>query len=50
MGYDIVKDIKRAKANISLFEMCNVPQQKGKLLKALEVAEEELPTNNQPIE
>ena len=30
--------------------MCNVPQQKEKLLKALEVLEEELPTNNQPIE
>ena len=28
MEYDIVEDIKRAKANISLFEMCNVPQQK----------------------
>ena len=26
MGYDIVEDIKKAKANISLFEMCNVPQ------------------------
>ena len=25
MGYDIVEDIKRAKANNSLFEMCNVP-------------------------
>ena len=47
MGYDIVEDIKKAKANISLFEMCNVPQQKEKLLKALEVPEEELPTNNQ---
>ena len=50
MGYDIVEDIKNAKANISLFEMCNVPQQKEKLLKALEVREEELPTNNQPKE
>ena len=37
MGYDIVEDIKRAKANISLFEMCNVPQQKERLLKAFEV-------------
>ena len=26
MEYDIVEDIKRAKANISMFEMCNVPQ------------------------
>ena len=25
MGYDIVEDIKRAKVNISLFEMCNLP-------------------------
>ena len=30
--------------------MCNVPQQKEKLLKALEVLEEELPTENQPEE
>ena len=50
MGYDIVEDIKKAKANISLFEMCNLPQQKEKLLKALEVPEEELPINNQPVE
>ena len=50
MGYDIMEDIKRSKVNISLFEMCNVPQQKEKLLKALEVREEELPTNNQPVE
>ena len=25
MGYDIVEDIKKAKANISIFEMCNLP-------------------------
>ena len=48
MGYDIVEDIKKTKANISLFEMCNVPQQKEKLLKALEAPEEELPIDNQP--
>ena len=30
--------------------MCNVPQQKEKLLKAFEVPEEELPTDNQPEE
>ena len=36
MGYDIVEDIKKTKENISLFEMCNLPQQKEKLLKALE--------------
>ena len=28
MDYDIVEDIKKVKANISLFEMCNVLQQK----------------------
>ena len=39
MEYDIVEDIKRAKANISLFEMCNVPQQKENLLKSLEIPE-----------
>ena len=50
MGYDIVEDIKKAKENISLFEMCNLPQQKDKLLKALEVPEEDPPTNNQPEE
>ena len=38
------------KANISLFEMCNVPQQKEKLLKALEMPEEKIPTDNQPKE
>ena len=25
MGYDIIEDIKKTKANISLFEMCNLP-------------------------
>ena len=50
MEYDIVEDIKRAKENISLFEMCNVPQQKEILLKALEIHEEKLPTDNQPKE
>ena len=34
MDYDIVEDIKKVRANISLFEMCNVPQQKEKLLKS----------------
>ena len=35
MGYDIIEDIKKTKANISLFEMCSLPQQKKKLLEAL---------------
>ena len=35
MGYDIIEDIKKTKANISLFEMCSLPQYKKKLLEAL---------------
>ena len=50
MDYDIVEDIKRVRENISLFEMCNVPQQKERLFKALEMSEEKLPTKNQPQE
>ena len=50
MGYDVVEDIKKAKVNISLFEMCNSPQQKEKLLKALGTLEEEPPSDNQPEE
>ena len=50
MEYDIVEDIKKVRANISLFEMCNVPQQKENLLKALEASKERLPTDNQPQE
>ena len=34
MGYDIVEDIKKTKANISLFKLCNFPQQRKKLLEA----------------
>ena len=36
MGYDIIEDIKKTKANISFFEMCSLPQQKKKLLEALD--------------
>ena len=36
MGYDIIEDIKKTKANISLFEMCNLPQQRKKLLEAFD--------------
>ena len=50
MDYDIVEDIKKVRANISLFEMCKVSQQKENLLKSLEAWEEGLPTDNQPKE
>ena len=36
MGYDIIEDIKKTKTNISLFEMCNLPQQRKKLLEAFD--------------
>ena len=47
MEYDVVEDIKKAKANISLFEMCNLPQQKENLLKALETPVKEAQNDNQ---
>ena len=50
MDYDIVEDLKKVKANVPLFEMCKVPQQKERLLKALEASDEKLPANNQPQE
>ena len=36
MGYDIIEDIKKTKENISLFEMCNLPQQRNKILEAFD--------------
>ena len=50
LEYDVVEDLKKIKANIPLFEMCKVPQQKEKLLKALETSEEEWPAVNQPLD
>ena len=48
MDYDIVEDLKKIKANVPLFEMCKVPQQKERLLRSLEASDEKTPTNNQP--
>ena len=50
MDYGIVEDLKKVKANVPLFEMCKVPQQKQILLKSLEASDEKLPTDNQPQE
>ena len=36
MGYDITEDNKKTKANISLFETCNLPQQRKKLLESFD--------------
>ena len=36
MGHDIVEDINKTKANIFLFELCNFPQQRKKLLEAFD--------------
>ena len=41
LEYDVVEDLKKIKANVPLFEMCKVPQQKERFLKALETLEEE---------
>ena len=50
MDYDIIEYIKKVKENVSLFEMCKVPQQKERLLKALEALDERLPADNRPKE
>ena len=50
MDYDIVEDLKKIKATVPLFKMCKVPQQKERLLKALEASDEKLPADNQPQE
>ena len=50
MDYDIVEDLKKIKTNVPLFEMCKVPQQKERLVKALEASDERMPNNNQPEE
>ena len=36
MGYDIVEEIKKTKENISLFELCNFPQQRKKKLETFD--------------
>ena len=36
MGYDIIEDIKKTNVNVSLFEMCNLPQQRRNLLEAFD--------------
>ena len=36
MGYDIIEDINKTKENISLFEMCNIPQPIEKILEAFD--------------
>ena len=33
MGYDIIEDIKKTKANVSLFEISNLPQHRKKILE-----------------
>ena len=36
MGYNIIDDIKKTKVNISLFKMCNLPQQRKKLFESFD--------------
>jgi hypothetical protein len=35
LDYNIVEDLKKLKANISIMDMCRIPQQKDSLLQAL---------------
>ena len=50
MDYDIMEDLKKIKVNVPLFDMCKVPQQKERLLRALKASDERMPANNQPEE
>ena len=50
VDYDVVEDLKKVKANVSLFEMCKVSQQKERLLKVLEASDKKLPADNRPKE
>ena len=43
MGYDIVEDIKKTKVNIYLFELCNFPQQRKKLLESFDPQPNSIP-------
>ena len=43
MGYDIIEDIKKPKADISLFELCNMPQERRKLLEAFDPQPNSIP-------
>ena len=43
MGYDIIEDIKKTKENISLFELCNLPQQRRNLLEAFDPQPKSIP-------
>ena len=45
MGYDIIEDIKKTMTNVSLSEMCNLPQQKKKLLESLDPQPSKTPDN-----
>jgi hypothetical protein len=44
LDYNIVEDLKRLKANVSVMDMCIIPQQKDFLLQALKSVE--TPTTN----
>ena len=48
MGYDIVEDIKKTKANISPFELCNLPQQRKKLIDAFDPQPNNFPETIEP--
>ena len=42
-GYNIVEDIKKTKENISLFKLCNLSQQRKKILEAFDPRPNSIP-------
>jgi hypothetical protein len=47
LDYNIVKDLKKLKANISVMDMCRIPQQKYFLLQALRSVENPIASTHQ---
>jgi hypothetical protein len=47
LDYNVVEDLKKMKANISVMDICRIPQQKGFLLQALSSVEDPTTGNGQ---
>jgi hypothetical protein len=46
MDYNIVEDLKKLKANISVMDICRIPQQKDFMLQALKSVENPTTSTN----
>jgi len=49
LDYNIVEDLKRLKANVSVMDMCRIPQQKDFLLQALKSVETPIKITDQRL-